>query len=71
MVKSNAKATRPLKLNSFGRNRGLRNADQPTQSERRFLAEVARLGSIKAEGDLIHLLGFLRDAIGSHVAKPS
>jgi hypothetical protein len=69
MLKSNAKVTRALKLNSFSKNRY--NANPATASERRFLAEVAKLGSIKSEGDLIHLLGFLRDALGSHVAKPS
>ena len=69
MLKSNAKVTRALKLNSFIKNRY--NANPATASERRFLAEVAKLGSIKSEGDLIHLLGFLRDALGSHVAKPS
>jgi hypothetical protein len=69
MLKSNAKVTRALKLNSFSKNRY--NANSATASERRFLAEVAKLGSIKSEGDLIHLLGFLRDALGSHVTKPS
>jgi hypothetical protein len=71
MLKSNAKVTRPPKLNSFSRNRNLHDDNPATASERRFLAEVAKLGSIKSEGDLIHLLGFLRDALGSHVTKPS
>jgi len=71
MLKSNAKTTHPLKLDSFSRNRNLHNGNPATASERRFLAEVAKLGSIQCEGDLIHLLGFLRDALGSHVTKPS
>jgi hypothetical protein len=70
MLKSNAKATRPLKLNSFSKTGGLQSANPITVSERRFLAEVAKLGSIKSEGDLIHLLKFLRAALDSHVAKP-
>ena len=71
MLKSNAKATRPLKLNSFSKNRGLHNANPITASELRFLAEVAKLGRIKSESDLIHLLKFLRAALDSHVSKPS
>jgi hypothetical protein len=69
MLKSIAKVSQPLNLSFFSKNQ--RNANRVTASEMRFLAEVAKLGSIKSEGDLIHLLGILRDALGSRASKPS
>lgn len=69
MLKSNAKASQPQNLNSFSKSRY--NANQISASEMRFLAEVAKMGRVKSEGDLIHLLRFLRDALHSRASKPS
>lgn len=71
MLKSNTKGSPPAIWETFSKNQALCDANQVSKNEMRFLARVARLGSIKSERDLINVLHVVRNVLDSTVSGPS